>query len=72
MALRIKPGPDRSELAKVVRRSVEAYEAMSPEQRRESYEVQRRSWCVGESMLENLNMTREEANALYDRAILKL
>ena len=31
-------------------------------------EAQRRSWCVGELMLDDETLTREQAEALYDQA----
>lgn len=36
---------------------------MTPEERR----AQRRSWVIGELMLANPEMTRDEACAIYDR-----
>jgi hypothetical protein len=31
-------------------------------------EAQRRSWCIGELMLDDASLTRERAEALYDEA----
>ncbi len=36
----------------------------------ENREAQRRSWCVGEIMIERPDMTEAEANKLYDEAVL--
>lgn len=43
------------------------YAAMTPEQRRAAYLQLRRSWVVAEMMLDHPEMTRDEANAIYDR-----
>lgn len=46
-----------------------AYEKMSPEEKRQMFRQQQRSWVRGELMLKYPDMTREEADALIDRAI---
>lgn len=68
MALPMKPIRDRPDLKELLRKSAEAVKNMTPVERRKMYEAQRRSWCVGETMLENPDMSREEAEALYERA----
>jgi hypothetical protein len=40
---------------------------MTPEER----SAQRKSWVIGELMLSNLAMTREEAEAIYQRATVE-
>lgn len=55
--------PDRAKLDELLER-VRQLPPMSPEQRRE----QRRSWVRGELMLEHPKMTREQADALIDKA----
>lgn len=69
MALPMKPCPDRPELAELLAKSNAAYEAMTPEQKREMHIAQRKSWIIGELMLEHPEMTRDEAEAAYARAI---
>jgi hypothetical protein len=54
------PRPDLDALIERVRNHV-----MTPQERA----AQRRSWVIGEMMLEHPEMTREEANAIYDRVI---
>jgi hypothetical protein len=69
MTLPMKPLPDRPELTELLRKSKEIVDAMTPEQRREMHIAQRKSWVIGEMMLEHLEMTREEAEAIYERVI---
>ena len=58
--------PEHPELDALLRKAVAAYDAMSPEQKREMHRAQRKSWVVGETMLAHPEMTREQAVALYD------
>lgn len=44
-------------------------DAMTPAERATMLAQQRRSWVVGELMLEDDKLTLEEANARYDRAM---
>ena len=67
MGLRMKPLRDNVELGRLIERAVAAYRAMSPAQKREMHEAQRRSWVIGELMLEHPEMTLGEAEEIYDR-----
>jgi hypothetical protein len=62
--------PANPDLGALIKRAVAAYKAMSPEEKRVMHEAQRRSWVIGELMLEHLDMTREQAEAIYDRVSL--
>lgn len=53
------------ELTELVRRANEAFERLSPEQKREHREAQRKSWVIGELMLAHPEMTREYAERIY-------
>ena len=66
--LRMKPCQDRPKLAALLEQSKAAYEAMTPEQKRQMHLAQRKSWVVGEMMLRYPEMTRAQAVAIYDRA----
>lgn len=66
MALPMKPLPERPELTELLRKSREIVDAMTPEQRREMHREQRKSWVIGEMMLEHPEMTREEAERIYN------
>ncbi|RTL52884.1 MAG: hypothetical protein EKK40_06965 [Bradyrhizobiaceae bacterium] len=67
MALPFKPLPQNPELDSLIERSVAACRAMSPEQKRAMHEAQRRSWVIGNMMLDHPEMTREYVENLYDR-----
>lgn len=67
MATRSKPSPPRPALEEMISRANEWFASLTPAQQREHREAQRRSWVVGELMLEN-GYTREQAEAAYDRA----
>ena len=67
--MRCKPIPDNVELGRLIERSVAAYKAMTPTKKREMHEAQRRSWVIGEMMLEHPEMTREEAERLYEQCV---
>jgi hypothetical protein len=69
MTLRMKPGPDRSELAELVKRKQAEFDALPPEQQQEIRRAQRRSWVLGETMLANPDMTRERAEELVDQCL---
>lgn len=66
MALPMKPLPERPELAELLRKSKEIVAAMTPEQRREMHREQRKSWVIGEMMLQHPEMPREEAERIYN------
>lgn len=53
----------------LISRAIAAFEALSPEQKLAHRAAQRRSWVRGELMLEHPEMTREEADALIDKAM---
>lgn len=61
--------PVRPELAVLLKQAIDAFNALTPEQKREHMAAQRKSWVVGELMLSNPEMTRDEASAIYDRVV---
>ena len=61
-----KPLPARPDLDRLVRDAMAKFNALSPEQQLEYRRAQRKSWVVGETMLEHPKMPREEAERLYD------
>jgi hypothetical protein len=70
LALGIQGATSRSpDLQKLVRDAQARFEALSPEQKRAHVEAQKKSWVVGETMLSHPEMTREEAEALYEKVI---
>lgn len=60
---------DRPELTALLARAKEAYAAMTPEQKREQMDAQRKSWVIGNMMLDHPEMTREEVEHIYSEVI---
>ena len=56
-------------LRTMVKTAMEQFNALSPEQQREHRNAQRRSWIIGETMLENPSMTRADAERLADECL---
>ena len=54
-----KPPPARPDLDELVRRSIEAFNALPPEERRRHRHAQRISWVYGNVALSNPDVTRE-------------
>jgi hypothetical protein len=46
------------------------YDAMTLEQKNKMHEAQRKSWVIGDMMLEHPEMTYAQAEELYEKAIL--
>ena len=60
---------DRPELRALLIKAKAQYEAMSPAEQKAMREAQRRSWVTGELMLGHEDMTKEQADKLYDDAL---
>lgn len=58
------------DITKLIKDSIERFNALPIEQQREIRRAQRKSWVVGETMLSHPEMTREEAERLYDQVCL--
>lgn len=67
MARPSKPAPPRPDLDRLVRESVARFEALPPDKQAQLREAQRRSWVIGNMLLDHPEMTRERAAAIYDR-----
>jgi hypothetical protein len=46
------------------------FDALTPEQKRAHREAQRKSWVVGETMLSHPEMSRAEAEEIYEKVVL--
>lgn len=55
-----------SDLSELVKQAVARFNAMPPDERREHRRQQRKSWVIGETMLSHPEMTRAEAEQLFD------
>jgi hypothetical protein len=58
-----------SNLLALLQRSVAAFNALTLEQQREHRAEQRKSWVVGEMLLEHPEMTREHVERIYDEVV---
>lgn len=58
------------EFERLLVQAQERFDAMTPEQKREHREAQRKSWVVGETMLAHPEMSREQAEEIYEKVIL--
>jgi hypothetical protein len=56
-----------AELQEMADRAMAAYNQLSPELKARMWEDQRRSFVIGELMLEHPEMTRQQALDLYNR-----
>jgi len=54
-----KPTPPRPDLDELIRRSIEVFDALPPEEKRKHRHAQRVSWVYGNLALSNPNITRE-------------
>jgi hypothetical protein len=52
----------------LIKRKVAEFDALPPAEKARLREAQQRSWCSGEAMLKNPDMTWEQAEALHERA----
>lgn len=68
--MRIPPGVPHPELDRLLVEAQKRYDAMTPEQKREMREEQRKSWVVGETMLSNPEMTKAQAEEIYEKVVL--
>jgi hypothetical protein len=64
-----KPMTSNPELDALIERAVAAYNKMTPQQKREMHETQRRSWVIGNMLLDHPDMSREYAENIYDRVV---
>jgi hypothetical protein len=60
------PCPDRPDLDALIKRAVAEFNSWPREKQIAHRRAQRKSWVVGEMMLEHPEMTREAAEKLYD------
>lgn len=58
------------EFERLLSQAQERFDAMMPAHKLEHREAQRRSWVVGETMLEHPEMSREQAEEIYEKVIL--
>lgn len=64
-----KPLPPRPDLDALLVASAARCRMMSPDEMRDMIARQRKSWVIGEMMIERPSMTREEAEVIYNTVI---
>lgn len=52
---------------KLVKAATDRFDALTPEQQLEHRRQQRKSWVIGEMMLEHPEMSREAAERIYEK-----
>lgn len=62
---------NQSALELKVRWAMDQFNQLPPEKQAEMRERQRRSWVVGETMLAHPEMSRDEAEAFYDKVVTR-
>ena len=60
---------DNPDLDRLICEAQAKFDALTPEQQREHRRAQRKSWVVGETMMAHPNMTRAEAEEIYDKVV---
>lgn len=54
-------------IEQLVKEAVERFNALPMEKQNEMRRAQRKSWVIGNMLLDHPEMTREHAEAIYDR-----
>ena len=66
MRLTLYPAPERPELDRLIKESLALFGALDRDEQSEHRRAQHKSWVIGEIMLAHPEMTREEAERLYE------
>lgn len=61
------PCPERPGLQALIEKAKKFWDSLSDEQKREHLRAQRRSWVIGEMLLEHPEMTRENVEWVVDQ-----
>lgn len=61
-------GHYRPELEKLKTEAVAKFNAMTPAEQQRHRALQVKSWVIGEMMLDNPSMTRDQAEQLYEKS----
>ena len=64
-----KPLPPRPDLDRLLAASAERCRMMPPDELRAMLDAQRKSWVIGEMMIERPEMTREKAEEIYNQVV---
>lgn len=69
MTLRMKPLKDPPHFEQLLIDAQARFDAMSPEKKREMREAQRKSWVIGNFMLDHPEATRDEVEEIYQKVV---
>lgn len=69
MTLRMEPLKDPPHMEQLLIDAQRRFDAMSPEAKREMRGAQRKSWVIGNFMLDHPSATREEAEEIYEKVV---
>lgn len=70
MAFRMsKPAPERPDLERLLIESQQRFDAMTPEQKKDMRDAQRKSWVIGNFMLDHPEATRDQAEEVYQKVV---
>lgn len=64
-----KPLPCRPDLDRLLIEAQKRFDAMTPAQQKEMRDAQRKSWVIGNFMLDHPKATREEAEEVYQKVV---
>ena len=64
-----KPLPQRPDLTQLIIDAQARYDAMTPEGKKAMRDAQRKSWVIGNFMLDHPKATREEAEEIYRHVV---
>lgn len=67
--MRSKPLPPRPDIEALLIDAQRRWDTMTPEARKEMRDAQRKSWVVGNFMLDHPEATREEAEEIYQKVV---
>jgi hypothetical protein len=67
---RMKPSPPNPGLDRLLVEAQKAYDKMTPAQKREMHDAQRKSWVVGNMLLDHPHMSRDEVEEIYEKVVL--
>jgi hypothetical protein len=66
----MKPVPSNPSLEQRLIDAQKRYDAMLPEAKLKMREAQRKSWVIGNFMLDHPGATREDAEEIYEKVVL--
>lgn len=69
MARMMRPLPVNRDIEQLLINAQRKFDALTPEQKKEMREAQRKSWVIGNFMLDHPEATCEEAEEIYQKVV---